>query len=81
MRVIKTKVDKYLIECIEIDLYDLLYRFSLGQIVSTNNVSNLLNKYKYNGAIKDFYIIECKSDLIVVVVFVPKKVKIRCKAP
>lgn len=82
IKVINTKPDKFLIQCIEIDLYDLLYRNSINQNFHlSNEVSNVLDRYKVKNDIKDYIIQDYDDNRIIVDIFLPKKVKVECIIP
>ena len=82
MKIINSKTDKFLIQCVELDLYDILYDFASGQI--TNAVlqtDNLLKKYKSTGAIKDYHIVKISTTSIEVDIYIPRKIRIKCQIP
>lgn len=82
IKVINTKPDKFLIQCIEIDLYDLLYKNSVNKYNSlSNEVLNVMDRYKVKNDIKDYVIQDCDETRIVIDVFLPKKIRVKCIAP
>jgi hypothetical protein len=83
MRVINAKPDKYLIECIELDLYDLLYKNMTNQLSNSlvTEAADLLDKYRLSNAIRDFNVVETKPNYIKVEVFTPRKIEIICQIP
>lgn len=82
MRVINANPDKYLIECIELDLYDLLYKnWTSNSLILVTEVADLLDKYRLAGAIRDFSVLKATSCYIKVEVFTPRRIEIECKIP
>ena len=86
MRILNTKPDKYLVESLELDLYDILYKAILNQWNSDQTldaVSDLLVKYHASGFIGSRWDIRVSYPIktIEVTVFSPKKIKIRVVTP
>jgi hypothetical protein len=81
MRVINTNPDKYLIECIELDLYDLLYIPQVQGWDLKKEVESLLQKYQASGVIQRFHVVFAMAWDIVVHIYTPRKIKIRCCNP
>jgi hypothetical protein len=83
MRIVNSSPDKFIIECIEIDLYDILYKAHAGSWGATKThyeVDCLLIKYYKSNIIKS-WTVGVKFDVteIMVEVYIPRKVKIVCK--
>ena len=83
MRIINTRPDKYLIECIELDLYVILYKAMtniLTYSISTE-VCDLLDKYQLSKMIKGFNVLRAKKKEITIEVFTPRRIEITCTIP
>lgn len=82
VRVINAKPDKFLIHCVEMDIYDLLYKSSVNNWIPrklSDEVSDLLRKYVSAGLIKRFSNLHVGSNTdISVKIHIPKTVEIKC---
>jgi len=84
MKLLNSKTDKFLLECIEIDLYDILNRAQTPQpkiFTVRSEASTLLWKYIAGGFITDFDIISAAMDNISVRIYAKRKTIIRCQVP
>jgi hypothetical protein len=86
MKLLNSNSDKYLIQCIEIDLYDLLYRAHSNQwnpMKLTAETTDLLNKYEKSGVIKGTHSIgtNAKMKYLYVEIYASKLITIRCDMP
>jgi len=83
MKVLNTKPDPYLIQCIEIDLYDILYKQSINKLGAslTTEVRKVMREYKRRGLIHRYRIVALSLKRIVVNIYAPGKVKISCVIP
>jgi hypothetical protein len=84
MRLVNSKPDKFLIQCIELDLYDLMYKAQFPQTKNWHidkEVESLLNKYITSGAIQRFNIIKVTMWEILVHIYSPQRAKIHCQIP
>jgi hypothetical protein len=82
MKIINTRPDKHLIESIEIDFYDILYKAQVSQSFKVlEEVAKLLTKYVAQKFINYFTINIANFNEIGVNVFTPRKIKIYCRMP
>ena len=84
MKVLNSRLSKnFLIECLEIDLYDLLFKDATNQLATTLAIEtyNLLEKYKNQNLINDFVFNLCKPGVIIVDVYIPNRYRVHCKVP
>lgn len=83
MRVLNSRPDKFLIQCIELDLFDILSKHMLNQLNRSlaEEAEDLLKKYRSSGMLKDFNILSTGVDFIKVEVYIPKKTEIECRLP
>lgn len=84
MRVINASPDKYLVECIELDLYDLLYKSEVNKWplrTMIDEVWQLLKTYQSTNAIKKFDVIKISLGDVMVCIYAPGPKTIRCRAP
>ena len=82
MRTINTKPDSYLIQCVEIDLYDLLYKDLAKQLKNPllEELNDLLMKYKNTNVISKYHIVRCISGEIILDIYAPGKTRLVCLA-
>jgi hypothetical protein len=84
MKILNTGPDKFLIECIEIDLYDLLYRANTQQwtrIKMADEVTDTLQTYQNTGAIVRFALLTVMIDRIFIKIYAPRMKLISCRMP